>query len=132
MSKLPAVNLGDLEIAAMECLWRMGEADVKAVHATLGVARGVTPNTIQSTLDRLHRKRLLTRRKVSHAFVYKAAVDRVELVGEAIGAVMRQLAGKETGAALTAFVDFAARTDRKILGELERLVGERLRAEKRR
>ncbi len=126
MNKLSGLNLGDLELATLECVWRVGEADVKRVFAEIGDQRKVTSNTIQSTLDRLHRKELLTRRKVSHAFFYRAIVDRAELLGRAIHAVIGQLDARQPGAALTAFVDFAARTDQATLRELERLVAERI------
>ncbi len=126
MNRLPGLNLGELEIATLDCVWRIGEGDVRRVHAEIGEARGVTSNTIQSTLDRLNRKRMLSRRKVGHAFVYTAAIDRAGLVGRALDAVLGQLASGETGAALTAFVDFAARTDENTLKALERLVAERI------
>jgi predicted transcriptional regulator len=127
MSRSLGLTLGTLEIAVLECLWRLGEADAKRVHAEIGIGRGVTLNTIQSTLDRLYRKTFLDRRKVSHAFVY-TPLDRSEFVGRAIGAVLDQLASGETGAALTAFVDFAARTAPETLRELERRVAERIDA----
>jgi len=37
----------------------MGDADAKAVHSIIGTQRGITLNTIQSTLERLHDKGLL-------------------------------------------------------------------------
>ena len=126
MKTSPGLNLGDLEIATLECLWRMGEADVKRVHAEIGAERRIASNTIQSTLDRLHRKKLLARRKVSHAFIYEAVIDRADLLSRAIHDFARQLNCRETGAALTAFVDFAARTDQDTLRELERLVAQRI------
>jgi predicted transcriptional regulator len=126
MNKLSGLNLGDLELASLECLWRIGEADVKRVHAEIGDQRKVTSNTIQSTLDRLHRKSLLSRRKLSHAFLYQAIVDRAELLGRAIHAVIGQLDARQPGAGLTAFIDFTARTDQATLRELERLVAERI------
>jgi predicted transcriptional regulator len=128
MSATPNLNLGDLEIATLDCIWRLREADVKAVHAEIGQGRGLSSNTVQSTLERLFRKRLLDRRKVSHAFLYSAAVDRAAVLEQTISAAISRLKGGETGAILTAFVDFAARTDKAMLLELERLVAERIGA----
>jgi predicted transcriptional regulator len=130
MNASAAPNLGDLELATLECIWRLGDADVKAVHAKIGVDRGLSSNTVQSTLERLYRKKLLTRRKVSHAFVYSAAVDRAGVLEQTINAAISRLNGGETGAVLTAFVDFAARTDKSMLLELERLVAARIGAKK--
>ena len=127
MLRVPDLNLGDLEMAVLECLWGTGSGDVKAVHATIGVGRGVTPNTVQSTLDRLHRKGLLSRLKVSHAFVYRPSVARAALVGRAIEALLG-MTGGGAGEVLTAFVDVAARADPAVLRELETLLAARIAA----
>ena len=127
MLRLPDLSLGDLEMATLECLWGHGEADVRAVHAAIGVSRGVTLNTVQSTLDRLHRKGLLTRRKLSHAFIYCSATPKAELVSRAIAAVIG-MTGGGAGDLLTAFVDVAARTDPMVLAELETLLAARISA----
>ena len=65
--------LGELEIVALEYLWRVGEADVLETHAAIGKRRGITPNTVGSALERLLKKRLVERRKVSHAYRYHPA-----------------------------------------------------------
>jgi len=125
MLDLPILNLGDLELAVMECVWSQGETDVKRVHAEIGIERGVTSNTIQSTVERLFRKKLLARRKVSHAFLYSAAVDRAGVVTHAIDAVLARFSRGEPGLVLSALVDLASRTDVKTLNELEKLIAER-------
>ena len=51
-SRLP--HLGELERAILARLWSHGPADVKAMQRAIGEARGIKPNTVQSTLDRLH------------------------------------------------------------------------------
>jgi predicted transcriptional regulator len=118
------LNLGELEMATLEHLWQVGEADAKAVHADLGVSRGITHNTIQSTLDRLHKKDILVRRKVSHAFIYATRFTRSDFIAQAIGAVASMVRGN-TGDIVTAFVDFAERTDEDTLSELERRLAAR-------
>lgn len=125
MLELPILKLGDLELAVMECVWAQGETDVKRVHAEIGFARGVTSNTIQSTIERLFRKKLLSRRKVSHSFLYAASVDRAGVVTQAIDAVLARFSRGEPGLVLSALVDLAARTDVKTLNELEKLLAER-------
>jgi predicted transcriptional regulator len=67
MSRIPSVRLGELESAVLERLWSAGPEDVKAVHQAVGARRGITLNTVQSTMERLYRKGLLARDKVSHA-----------------------------------------------------------------
>src|SRR6266545_4001116 len=100
----PLARLGDLETAVLEHVWAAGPCDVKAVHRTLGSRRGITLNTVQSTMERLFRKGLLVREKVSHAYVYSPRHTR------------------------EAFVDLAARTDEANLDRLERLIAERRKA----
>jgi hypothetical protein len=48
--------LGELETAVMNHLWSGGDGEAKAVHAALGKRRGITLNTLQSTLKRLFEK----------------------------------------------------------------------------
>src|SRR5688572_25745244 len=53
--------LGELESTVLEYLWERAEVDVKDVHRDIGAGRGITVSTIQSTLERLHRKGLARR-----------------------------------------------------------------------
>jgi predicted transcriptional regulator len=115
-------RLGELEQAVLEFLWTAGQADVHATHAAVGTSRGISPNTVGSTLERLFKKSLLTREKVSHSYRYTAAMDRetfhARKLVDAAGGV-RALAREGL---LAAFVDLVADSDREALAELERLV----------
>lgn len=119
--------LGQLETAVMEFLWTGGEGDAKAVHKALGARRGITLNTIQSTLKRLYEKKLLQRDKVSHAHVYRAQVSRDEFhrasLDKLVGALMRG----EADAMVSAFVDLTERAGPEHLKRLEGLVAARRR-----
>jgi len=117
--------LGELEIAVMEYLWDFEAADAKAIHRQLGGQRNISPNTIQSTADRLYKKGLLNREKVSHAFVYSPAVTREQLMAEMIDNVVDKLSGGSTDAMLSAFVDLADRMEQDSLDRLEALIAER-------
>lgn len=120
-------QLGALERAVMEHLWRGGDGDAKAVHAALGRRRGITLNTVQSTLKRLYDKGLLDRAKVSHAHIYRARVGRAEfhrgLVDELVGGLMNG----EADAVVAAFVDLTERAGPEHLARLEALVAARRR-----
>lgn len=116
--------LGDLEMATLELVWKSGPVDAKRVHKALEQTRGVSLNTIQSTLERLYKKKLLSREKVSHAYVYRAALARHELMGRMIGDVVDTLARGDTEGMLAAFVDIAARSDDAHLDRLEQLITE--------
>lgn len=126
-----STGLGELEAAVMDRLWTSGPADVKAVHRAIGAQRGITPNTVQSTMERLYKKGLLKREKVSHAFVYETALTREQFGSQVIAAVVDQLAHGEAGAMLNALVDVAEREGDEALERLERLVAERRRHPRR-
>lgn len=124
MQILKRPYLGELEMAVLEYLWSNGEFDAKGVHAALGNVRGISHNTIQSTLERLFKKKLLTRHKISHAYVYQTAVARDELMGRMINDVVNTISKDNTDGMLAAFVDIAARTDDAHLDRLEQLINE--------
>ncbi|MBI2840711.1 MAG: BlaI/MecI/CopY family transcriptional regulator [Acidobacteria bacterium] len=123
--------LGELEIAVMERLWAGGPSDVETAHRSIGHGRGITLNTIQSTLQRLYKKGLLARHKVSHAYVYSPRVSRAEVMAQIVNEVVTALAGGRTEPMLAAFVDLASRAGRDTLDRLEKMI-ERKRDERRR
>ena len=128
MTMPPLARLGDLEIAVLEHVWATGPCDVKAVHRTVGSRRRITLNTVQSTMERLFRKGLLAREKVSHAYVYSPSHTREELGARMVEDVVSRLLKGEAVPTLEAFVDLAARTDEANLDRLERLIAERRKA----
>ncbi|MFB6351694.1 MAG: BlaI/MecI/CopY family transcriptional regulator [Bradymonadaceae bacterium] len=118
-------NLGDLELAVLQYVWREGPSDVKTVHAALGPEREISHNTVQSALKRLYEKELLTRHKDGHAYVYSPRLDREEVTERRVAEVVEQLADGELDVALTAFVNFAERAGDETLERLEALVARR-------
>ena len=130
MNGIRAALLGELESAVMDHLWSVGTADVKGTHRAVGRRRRITANTVQSTLERLHRKGLLDREKVRHAFVYAPRLTREAYGTFLVGEVTRNLMGNRTESLLAAFVDLAVRVGDERLDELERLIAER-RAQER-
>src|SRR5262245_15349617 len=118
----PLPELGKLERAVMEHLWRAGEADVVETHRAVGARRGITINTVGSALERLHRKGLVTRWKVSHAYRYQPTLDRENFVVRQMvdgAGGMRALASRGL---LASFLDLIADADDAALDELEELI----------
>ena len=128
MSMANATTLGELESAVMHHLWEVEHADVKAVWSVVGQARGVTHNTVQSTMERLYRKGLLRRGKVSHAYVYTPALTQAAFRAQAIRTVAEAVGDVENDM-LAAFVDVAADVGDETLARLEKLVAARRRQE---
>jgi len=117
--------LGDLERVVMTRLWDEGRADVKTLFEAIGRPRGITSNTVQSTVERLYRKGLLEREKISHAYVYMPRISREEYGAAVMHGVVRDLLGGKLEPVLAAFVDLTARVGPAELTRLERLVSER-------
>jgi predicted transcriptional regulator len=122
-----APRLGPLELLVMDQLWRGGPQDVAAMHRSVGSKRGVSRNTIHSTLERLVRKELAQRRKVGRAYEYYATRSRSEWVAASLNALLRAVPGSGPGAVIASFVDVAEQVGDDALETLERLVRERRR-----
>ena len=118
-------QLGELELDALEYLWRSGEADVAETHAAIGKRRGITPNTVGSALERLHRKGLVRREKVSHAFRYAPLLSREEFAARRVLAAAGDAKSLASAGLLSAFVDLVANTDEAALERLESLIAQK-------
>jgi len=117
--------LGDLELAVLDRLWAGGPAEVSAMHAAVGSARGISPNTVHSALERLVRKQLAERSRSGRAYEYRAAVSRRDWLARCFDGVASELPGASAETLFVAFVDLAERVGPDALAELERLVRER-------
>jgi predicted transcriptional regulator len=116
--------LGVLETEIMSRLWDRGsEASVRDVQRTLS---SLAYTTVMTTLDRLYKKGLLTRRKVGRAFVYQPAVGREEFHGQMAGGMLNRLleGSGQRRPVLSALVRTIGAEDPPLLDELERLVRE--------
>jgi predicted transcriptional regulator len=117
--------LGELESAVMDYLWAGGDGEAKAVHKALGERRGITVNTVQSTLKRLYEKALLARDKVSHAHVYRPRIAREDFQRGLLDQLVTELMRGEASAMVSAFVDLTERAGPEHLARLEAMVAER-------
>ena len=109
----------------MDCMWGDGPADVKTLHRRIGLTRGITLNTVQSTMERLHRKGFLTREKVSHAYVYSPRLSRAELASRMVSDIVDAVPGSEAESLLAAFVSMVERAGDEQLDRLERMIAAR-------
>lgn len=116
------IVLGELEMSVCNDLWDHGEADVRTVYERVGAARMISSNTIQSTLDRLFRKRVLVRRKVGNAYVYGPGLSREQLAGKMLDSVAAMMGTAGRRPLLTAFLDMAGRSQPELLTRLEKLI----------
>lgn len=125
MTKQPFLPvLGELEQLVLQFLWEQKDADVQETHAKVGKQRGISPNTVGSALERLYKKELLDREKVSHAYRYRAKIDRQAYRARRLLEAAGGLTALGEEGVLAAFVHLVADADRAALDELERLVSE--------
>ena len=121
-------SLGKLEQDVLNEVWRRGEVSVRDVYLSFGEAIAYT--TLMTTLDRLFKKKLLTRRKDGRAFIYLPAVSSAELEQGIREDVIEGLLGHGADAVepvLACIVDTVSARDRELLDELDRLIKEKRR-----
>jgi predicted transcriptional regulator len=121
-------TLGKLEQRVMEETWRRGEASVREIFTAFDEVIAYT--TLMTTLDRLHKKGLLSRRKDGRAFLYSPRVSRQEMEQGVAKDVIDGLLRTEAGGVepvLACIVDAVSERDRELLDELDRLVKQKRR-----
>jgi predicted transcriptional regulator len=116
------MQLGELEKQVLQYLWNASEADAKQVHSVLGLSRGNSLNTIQSTLERLFKKDLLSRTKQGHAFYYRAKVDREALIAQLITNATSDFVEEGEHSLIAAFSSASANLNDAQLDKLEQLI----------
>lgn len=117
--------LGELETRVMELLWDEHPISVRTACERLRGNHAYT--TIMTTMDRLHKKRLLRRRKDGNAFLYEPAMDRAEYQKRVVEAALTPLLEQGASPVLAAFVEVAGELDEDNLAELERLIAQHKR-----
>jgi predicted transcriptional regulator len=123
--------LGPLEIAVMEIVWEREESAVRDVVDRL--TRPLAYTTVMTTLDRLYKKNLLTRRKGDRAFLYSARLSRSEWEQKRAGAVVAGMLKEQDPARemlISCLVD-AVGHDERLLDELEKKIRQRRKELKR-
>jgi predicted transcriptional regulator len=116
-------------MAVLDHLWEGGAVEVTGVHAAVGARRGLSRNTVHSTLERLVRKGLAEREKRGRAYAYRAVTSRSEWITRAVGDVLDTIPGAEARLVVASFVDLAERAGDESLRELEALVRRRRRGQ---
>ena len=114
--------LGELEKQVLQYLWASPHSDVKQVHAALSSQRESSLNTVQSALERLFKKGLLTRDKKGHAYLYQAKINREHLIAKLIDSVAGDFVGQGESSLVAAFSSVSRELDEAQLSQLEQLI----------
>jgi predicted transcriptional regulator len=122
-----ASHFGALELRVLDAVWRHQGREV-AVRDLQPDFPASAYTTLMTTMDRLHRKGVLERRKVGRAFAYRAVSSRQELESSLVTRALQSvLNGDGAQPILSFFVEEVSRQDDRLLDELERLVREKRR-----
>jgi len=124
--------LGKLERSVLDQIWQRGEVSVRDIYLAFG--ENIAYTTLMTTLDRLFKKNILTRRKDGRAFFYRPAVSaddfergiREDMVEGLLGH------GADVQPVLACIVDTVSERDRQLLDELDRLIKEKRKELKQR
>ncbi|HEY7510053.1 MAG TPA: BlaI/MecI/CopY family transcriptional regulator [Vicinamibacteria bacterium] len=125
---MPPDDLGPLERVVLEQVWK-GAGDVTVREVSAGLPRPLAYTTVMTTLDRLYRKGLLSRRKDGRAFRYAARSTPEQFATGLLRRWLGRLAGGgPVRPLLASLVDAVSEHDAALLPELERLVRAKERA----
>jgi predicted transcriptional regulator len=126
-AEVASLALGKLEREVLEQTWQRREVSVREIF--LAFEERIAYTTLMTTLDRLYKKHLLTRRKDGRAFLYSPALSRDELDHGIREDVIDGLFSDGHGMQplLACIVDTVSERDREMLDELDRLVKEKKR-----
>lgn len=116
---------GDLQAEVMATLWKLGEATVEDVRTEQPRRRRSAYTTVQTVLNRLVERGLLSRQREGRAFVYKPRVEESEYLARSIG---DRLAGASPAARRAAIVNLVGDLEPSELDEVARRAAQIKRA----
>jgi predicted transcriptional regulator len=117
-------ELPDAELAVLQRLWEQGPATIRQLTDALYPA-GTDAHyaTVQKLLDRLESKKCVSRDRSSHAHIFRALVNRDDIIGRRLEAMAEKLCGGSLTPLLTNLVR-SKRLSPKERREIRRLMEE--------
>jgi predicted transcriptional regulator len=112
---------GELQAQVMAAAWRLERATVEQVRTALPPRYRGAYNTIQTVLNRLADRKLLSRHKVGNAFEYRPLVSEAEYLSRSIA---QTLAGASKAARETALARLIGGLEDDELSDLRELARE--------
>lgn len=105
-----APTLGERELEVMKILWQEDALSAKQVLTYLPNS-DLSLSTMQSTLERLHKKSLLIRQKVGRFYIYRASVSRSELITQLLGDIAEQISDGQVAPMISGFMGYIGEED---------------------
>ena len=118
---------GELQTQVMAAVWRLENATVEQVRSALPSRYRGAYNTIQTVLNRLVDRRLLSRRKVGTAFEYRPLVSEAEYLSRSIAHTLAGATKAARQAALAQLIGGLEDNELADLRDLAREMNERRR-----
>ncbi len=120
--KLP--DLGERELLVLEALWERGDATAQEIKRRMPDSH-VSLSTVQSTLERLNRKRLVTRIKQGRAYSYQTTASRSQLISSLLREMAQHVAGGDMAPMISGFLDYISKEAPDQIGSLSQSIGQR-------
>lgn len=118
--------LGELEMAVLSVLWESSSPlSVREVLTFIRRQPAPAYTTVQTVLDRMYEKNLVSRDEGAKAFRYRPRLSREEWLGQQAAHVLTEAKGPPNDAVLMAFLDTAERVDPAVIEQLSTLIAMR-------
>jgi predicted transcriptional regulator len=108
-------GLGTLESEVLAALWA-AERPLTVSEVVAVIGSDLAPNTVHTTLVRLHGKGAVERRLVGRAHEYSAVMDKADLVARKMRGILDQ--GSDSRSVLRSFVDKLTPEEESTLSEI--------------
>jgi predicted transcriptional regulator len=109
---------GDLQVQLMAALWRLGSGTVEEVRNELPPRYRGAYTTVQTVLNRLASRGLLSRARTGNTMVYRPEISEAEYLQRSI---RRTLSGASSAARQVALANLIGDLESDELAELQRL-----------
>lgn len=125
-------QLGELQLAIMNVLWRDGACTVTQVHAALQSGREVSSSTVGTMLQKMERKGVVRHSRDGRRYLYTSTVAEPEVQRSMVGELTRRLFGGDRRALLAHLVreeELAGSDLDALRAEVERMAEEEAQEE---
>jgi predicted transcriptional regulator len=119
---------GELQTQIMAAIWRLDEGTVEQVRQALPPHHQGAYNTVQTVLNRLAERGLLTRRREGHVIVYAPSLTEAEYLSRSMEHTLRGASSEARQVAIAQLIGSLPRDEAAELGRLaDEVAAERMR-----
>ncbi len=110
----PLPSLGARELDVIKCAWQHGEQTAQQM-LTHFEHEALSLSTLQSTLERLHRKGLFSRRKCGRQYRYTCVMSQSEMISRMLEDIACQISDGDMAPMLSGIMDFVGEENSELL-----------------